>query len=107
MSLLDAWPERKACYTRIVKSTTTGAGGMQKVTFTNQVQPITGILLPASRGVLQLVMGTTETVTHVFYTEDLVATGDKVMDADDKEYVVGKVTTHSNEYAEVWLNELP
>lgn len=107
MSLLDAWPEVKACYIRVVKSTAMGAAGMQKVTFTNQVEPIKGVLLPASQGVRRLAMGASETVTHVLYTEDLVITGDKVMDADDKEYAVGKVTTHSNEYAEAWLNELP
>jgi hypothetical protein len=79
---------------------------MLHTTFTTQATPIVGILLAASRGILRLVMGTTETVTHVFYTTNSIVTGDKIQDIDGKAYAVGKVTTHSGEYAEAWLNEL-
>ena len=106
MSLLDAWPEQKAAYARLVATSIRGAGGMTHSTFTAQATPIVGILLAASRGVLHLIMGTAETVTHVFYTTDLIVSGDKIQNIDGKTYSVGKVTTHCDEYVEAWLNEL-
>ena len=106
MSLLDAWPEQKAAYARLIATSTRGAGGMIGNTFTTQATPIVGILLAASRGVLRLVEGTTETVTHVFYTTSLIVSGDKIQNIDGKTYAVGKVTTHCDEYVEAWLNEL-
>jgi hypothetical protein len=106
MSLLDTWPEAKAKYTRLVKSTAVRAAGMQTTTFTAQVEPLVGILLPSSRGLQRMIAGTAEEVTHVFYTQGVIITGDKIQDADDKYYVAGRVLTHGGEYTEVWLRDL-